>query len=68
MGLIINNLLITKIWEKVERLMRIKFESKPVYGDDEKYMKTKIKKYSEWLQIFITKNYLKKKHNTNFYQ
>ena len=53
---------------KVERLMRIKFESKPVYGDDEKYMKTKIKKYSEWLQIFITKNYLKKKHNTNFYQ
>ena len=32
-----------KIWEKVEKLMRIDFESKPVYGDDDKYLKTKIK-------------------------
>ena len=24
--------------------MRIDFESKPVYGDDDKYMKTKMKK------------------------
>ena len=32
-----------KIWEKVEKLMRIDFESKPVYGDDNKYIKTKIK-------------------------
>ena len=32
-----------KIWEKVEKLMRIDFESKPVYGDDDKYIKTKIK-------------------------
>ena len=31
-----------EIWEKVEKLMRIDFESKPVYGDDEKYIKTKI--------------------------
>ena len=31
-----------KIWEKVEKLMRIDFESKPVYGDDNKYIKTKI--------------------------
>ena len=28
-----------KIWEKVEKLMRIEFESKPVYGDDDKYEK-----------------------------
>ena len=28
-----------KIWEKVEKLMRIDFESKPVYGDDDKYEK-----------------------------
>ena len=34
-----------KTWEKVEKLMKIKFESKPVYGDDEKYIKTKIKIY-----------------------
>ena len=35
-----------KIWGKVEKLMRIDFESKPVYGDDDKYIKTKIKKYA----------------------
>ena len=29
---------------KVEKLMKINFESKPVYGDDGKYMKTKMKK------------------------
>ena len=32
-----------KIWEKIEKLMGIDFESKPVYGDDDKYIKTKIK-------------------------
>ena len=36
-----------KIWEKVENLMKIKFESKPVYGDDDKYTKTKIKIYAD---------------------
>ena len=37
-----------KIWEKFEKLMRIDFESKPVYGnnDDEKYIKAKIKIYA----------------------
>ena len=32
-----------RIWEKVEKLMKIDFESKPVYGDDDKYIKIKIK-------------------------
>ena len=36
-----------KIWEKVEKLMKIDFESKPVYGDDDKYIKTKIKIYAD---------------------
>ena len=36
-----------KIWEKVEMLLKIDFESKPVYGDDDKYIKTKIKKYMQ---------------------
>ena len=36
-----------KIWEKVEKLMKIKFESKPVYGDEDKYTKTKIKIYAD---------------------
>ena len=34
-----------KIWEKIEKLMRIDFESKPAYGYDDKYIKTKIKIY-----------------------
>ena len=33
----------TKIWETTEKLMKINFESKPVYGDDVKYIKTKIR-------------------------
>ena len=36
----------TKIWETIEGLMKIKFESKPVYGDHDKYIKTKIKIYA----------------------
>ena len=32
-----------KIWEATEGLMKITFESKPVYGEDVKYIKTKIK-------------------------
>ena len=36
-----------KIWEKGEKLMKINFESKPVYGDDDKYIKTKIKIYPD---------------------
>ena len=37
-----------KIWEKVEKLLKIDFESKPVYDDDDdKYIKTKIKIYAD---------------------
>ena len=36
-----------KIWEKTEKLMKIDFDSKPVYGDDDKYIKTKIKTYEK---------------------
>ena len=58
-----------KIWEKVEKLMRIDFESKPVYGDDDKYIKTKIKNMQAvCLQIFITKKCQNKKHHVNVYQ
>ena len=35
-----------KIWEKVEKLLKIDFESKPVYGDDGKYVKTEMKIYA----------------------
>ena len=46
-----------KIWEKTEKLMKIDFESKPVYCDDDKYIKTKIKIYAG----SITKNFHNKK-------
>ena len=29
-----------QIWKKVEKLLKIEFNSKPVYSDDEKYIKT----------------------------
>ena len=32
-----------KIWEKAEKLVKIDFESKPVYGDDDKCIKNKNK-------------------------
>ena len=35
-----------KIWEKIEKLLKIDFESKPVYGDDDKYIKTKLEIYA----------------------
>ena len=35
-----------KIWEKIEKFARIDFESKLVYGNDDKYIKTKIKIYA----------------------
>ena len=36
----------TKIWETIEKLMKINFESNLVYGDDVKYIKTKKKSYA----------------------
>ena len=36
----------SKIWEAFEGLMKITFQSKPVYGEDVKYIKTKIKTYA----------------------
>ena len=35
-----------KIWEKNWKVNENRFESKPVYGDDDKYIKTKIKVYA----------------------
>ena len=37
----------TKTWEKVSSLMNIEFDSHPVYGDNDNYIKTKIKSYSD---------------------
>ena len=36
-----------KIWEKVGNLLNIEFDSEPVYGDVDKYIKTEIKTYGD---------------------
>ena len=35
----------TEIWERVCSLMDIEFDSERIYGDNDKYIKTKIKSY-----------------------
>ena len=37
----------TKIWERASSLMNIEFVSEPVYGDNDKYKKAKIKLYED---------------------
>ena len=32
-----------QMWKRIEKLLEIKFDSKPVYGDDENYIKTTLK-------------------------
>ena len=47
---VINNKLLknySKIWEKISSLMKIEFDSEPVYGDVDKYLKTKRKMYND---------------------
>ena len=46
-----------KIWKKIEKLMNTNFNTKPTYGDDDKYIKTKIKTYKN----NITTNFYNKK-------
>ena len=46
-----------KIWEKVKKLMKIDFESEPEYGEDDKYIKRKVKICGE----SITTNFHNKK-------
>ena len=29
-----------KIWKKISNLLNVKFDGKPVYGDEDKYIKT----------------------------
>ena len=43
--------------EKNEKLLKMKFDGKPVYGDDKKYIKAKLKTYGDSI---ITKFHDKK--------
>ena len=42
-----------KIWEKVGNLLNIEFDSEPVYGDVDKYKKTKIKRYWDRVNTYF---------------
>ena len=62
-----------KIWKKTEKLMSIDFDSKTTYGDDDKYIKTKIKTYKDSITTNFynkkgSKKYQKKKYHINVYQ
>ena len=53
--------------------MEIDFNIKPTYGDDDKYIKTKIKTYKDSIITNFynkkgLKNYQKKKYHINVYQ
>ena len=55
-----------KIWENIEKVMRIDSEGKPVYGDNDKYIKTKIKVYAgSMITFFHNKKCLNKKYHAS---
>ena len=61
MSMIFDNRLLknyTKIWKKVSIIMNIKFDSAPGYGDNDKYIKAKIKTYRDK----VNKNFQAKKN------
>ena len=37
----------SKIWERVSSLLNVELDSKPVYGDSDKYIKKKKKEYGD---------------------
>ena len=50
-----------KIWKKIEKLMKIDFNTKTTYGDDDKYIKTKRNTYKDSITTnFYNKNRSKK--------
>ena len=49
-----------QIWKRVEKLLKIEFDSKPFYGDNNKYIKAQIKIYGDSV---IHKFSTKKKNN-----
>ena len=58
-----------QIWKKVKGLLNIKFNSENVDGDNNKYIKTKIKTYGDSvLTNFEEKKCQKKMHHDTFYQ
>ena len=62
-----------KMQKNIEKLMGIDFNTKPTYGDDDEYIKTKIKTYEDNITTNFynkkgSKKYQKKKYHINVYQ
>ena len=55
-----------EIWEKISYLMNIEFDSEPVYGDGEKYIKRKIKMYEDRANTNFKKGKKVPKGNTSY--
>ena len=55
----------TRIWEKISSLINLEFDSETVYGDNDKYIKTKIKSYGDIVSTNFQdkKKYQKKIHH-----
>ena len=59
--------------KKIEKLMKIDFNTKTTYGDDHKYIKTRLKTYKDSVSTNFynkkgLKKYQKKKYRINVYQ
>ena len=53
---------------EISCLLEIEFDSEPVYGDNDKHIKTKIKTYEGKISSnFQGKKYQKKMHHPNVY-
>ena len=58
----------TKIWKRISSLMDIDLDSELVYGDNDKYIKAKIKTDRDQINIISQgKKVQKKMHHTNVY-
>ena len=50
------------MWKRVSSLMNIKFDSEPVYGDNDIYIKTKIKSYGDKVNTNFQSNKVPKEN------
>ena len=56
----------TRIWGESSSLIGKEFDGEPIYGDNDKYIKTKIKSYEDKVNInFQGKKYQKKMHHAS---
>ena len=58
-----------QIWKRVQKLLKIEFDSEFVYGGNDKYIRTKTKIYAgSMIKNFRSKICQKKKNHANVYQ